>query len=321
MARTRSLQDRRRAGDPSSLISDDVDRDEKMRGAVLPSSRAAGQAAARSGSAAVARPGLFEALAAAARVTQISRARGQRQDVSRAHLDRRGGPVRRRRLGHGRPQGSRLAAVLALRAGRVARHAPGIRAGRRLDRRPGPRRVEHRRRGCWRSCARSPSRSGSCSTTCTSSRAARRWSSSSCWWNSAPAPLRLILLTRVDLPLGLHRLRLEGRAHRAAQRRPALHARRGARLAAKRPGRGCRTRRWMRWSRAPKAGPRACASPRCRSPATRTRSASPRSSRAASARWPSTCWPRCSTASRPRSRGCCCAPRSWSACAARSPTG
>jgi LuxR family maltose regulon positive regulatory protein len=124
----------------------------------------------------------------------------------------------------------------------------------------------------------------------------------------APDRLRFVLVTRHDLRLGLHRLRLEGELAeiRAADLRFTLDEARALFYAAgvQLPDAVLaslhqRTEGWA-------------AGLRCRWPGTQTRSRSPRSSPAASGRSRTTCWPRCWNASRRRSGGCCCAPLSWS---------
>jgi LuxR family transcriptional regulator, maltose regulon positive regulatory protein len=124
----------------------------------------------------------------------------------------------------------------------------------------------------------------------------------------APAKLRFVLATRHDLRLGLHRLRLEGELTeiRAADLRftcdeaSALFRAAGAELSGSALARLYdRTEGWA-------AG---CAWRPCRWPGTPTPTSSQPSSPAASARWPSTCWPRCSTVKASRSGGCYCGPR------------
>jgi LuxR family transcriptional regulator, maltose regulon positive regulatory protein len=103
----------------------------------------------------------------------------------------------------------------------------------------------------------------------------------------APPELRFVLATRHELPLGLHRLRLEGELTeiRAGDRRLPWQ-RRGR--CSRRQGCGCRTPRSRSYTRGRKDGRQAYAWRHSRCPATRTRSGSPRSSPAASARWPAT---------------------------------
>lgn len=127
----------------------------------------------------------------------------------------------------------------------------------------------------------------------------------------APSVLRFVLLTRQDVRLGLHRLRLDGELTeiRAADLRFTLEEARelldaaGVRLpepalASLRD----RTEGWV-------AGLRLAG---CRWTGARTRSGSWPSSPGASGRWPSTCWPRCWSDNPTRCAGSCCGPRSWS---------
>ena len=136
----------------------------------------------------------------------------------------------------------------------------------------------------------------------------------------APAALRMFLVSRREPKLGLHRLRLSRRAHRAPRRRPRVHPRRGGRAA----GGGGRERRGRRRGAAarsaPRAGRPASASPRCRSRATPSPIASSPSSPAASGPSPTTCWARCSPRLPPDVRRCSCAPASSSVSTAPWPT-
>ena len=134
-----------------------------------------------------------------------------------------------------------------------------------------------------------------------------------------PRRLYVVLATRHDPSLGLHRLRLAGELTELRAVDLRLSADEARQLLEPR-GSSCPPRRPPRSWRGPRAGPRACGSPRCRSPVTLTQSGSSPSSPAASGRWRTTCSPRSSSANPRRSGSSCCARRSWSGCAARSPT-
>jgi len=124
----------------------------------------------------------------------------------------------------------------------------------------------------------------------------------------APADLRFVLLTRHDLSLGLHRLRLEGGLSelRTDDLRFELDESRalleGSGVQLSEQALALLQERTEGWA----AG---SAWQLCRWAATQTRSASPRSSPAANGRWPSTCSPRCSSANRTKYGDSCCAPR------------
>ena len=136
----------------------------------------------------------------------------------------------------------------------------------------------------------------------------------------APAALRFVLVTRHDLRLGLHRLRLAGELTEI--RADDLRFSRTGGAGAVGRGRGdvARLRRWTCCTTGPRAGRRDCGWPRCRWPGTPIRNGSRPSSPAASARWPSTCWPRCWSGRASRSGGCCCGPRCWTGSTASWPT-
>ena len=125
-----------------------------------------------------------------------------------------------------------------------------------------------------------------------------------------PPTLRVVLATREDPELGLHRLRLAGELIeiRGADLRFSLEETRELLEAA--GDRALGRERWRCSTSAPRAGRPACGWRRSRSPGIPTPSASSASSPAASGPWRSTCWPRCWSASRPRCATCCCAPRS-----------
>ena len=126
----------------------------------------------------------------------------------------------------------------------------------------------------------------------------------------APAGLRFVLSTRHDLRLGLHRCGWPESSPRSARTACASpRMRRGP--CSRRPGYPCRPKRWPGCMTGPRAGRRGCGWPRCRWPGIRSRTASRPSSPAASARSRSTCWPRCWSGSPSRPGGCCCGPRCW----------
>ena len=126
----------------------------------------------------------------------------------------------------------------------------------------------------------------------------------------APAGLRFVLSTRHDLRLGLHRLRLAGELTEI--RADGLRfTEADARALFEAAGIPLSPKRWPGCMTGPKAGRRACGWPRCRWPGIRSRTASRPSSPAASARSRSTCWPRCWSGSPSRPGGCCCGPRCW----------
>ena len=135
----------------------------------------------------------------------------------------------------------------------------------------------------------------------------------------APDALRVVLATRHDLRLGLHRLRLEGELTeiRAADLRFSLAEARELLAAAGvqlgEPVLGMLYERTEGWA----AGLRLAAlSLAGHDDRTGSRPSSP----AASGRWPSTCWPRCWSGRTRRCGGCCCGPACWSGCPARWPT-
>jgi LuxR family maltose regulon positive regulatory protein len=133
-----------------------------------------------------------------------------------------------------------------------------------------------------------------------------------------PPALRVVLATRQDVRLGLHRLRLEGdlaeiRAHdlrfTVDEARELLQAA-GAELSdsALAP----LVERTEGWA----AGLRLAALSLV---GTGIRSGSRKSFPVASGRWRSICWPRCWNVSRRKSGGCCCGPLCWSGSMASSP--
>jgi LuxR family maltose regulon positive regulatory protein len=183
--------------------------DEKMYVALLPPSRAAGSIAARGGAAAVARPGLFETLAASARVTQISAAAGSgktflvRTWLAAAGLCDDAAWVTVGREDHD-PQRFWLSVLDALRATRPGARvigaltpAPDLDAWSIVERLLDD--VRMLEEPLWLVLEDVHELVGRETLEQLGKVVA-----------SAPAPLRLILLTRVDLPLGLHRLRLQG---------------------------------------------------------------------------------------------------------------
>ena len=127
---------------------------------------------------------------------------------------------------------------------------------------------------CWRTSDRSRSRPSWSSTTCTSSSRPRPCAGSSSSSPAVRASCGVVLATREDPQLGLHRLRLAGRSDRAARERPALlRRRRRRRCSAKRRSRSP-TRAWPASTSEPRAGWPGCGWPSSRSPATRIPSAS-----------------------------------------------
>jgi LuxR family maltose regulon positive regulatory protein len=123
----------------------------------------------------------------------------------------------------------------------------------------------------------------------------------------APPDLRFVLVTRHELRLGLHRLRLSGELTeiRAADLRFSE----------------AEGRALLDTAGVPLSGSAAaCASQRCRSPVIPILSVSRPNSAAASAPSPSTCSPRSSSGSRQRCGGYCCEPRFSTGSTASSPT-
>jgi LuxR family maltose regulon positive regulatory protein len=127
----------------------------------------------------------------------------------------------------------------------------------------------------------------------------------------APPRLRFILVTRHDLRLGLHRLRLAGELTEIrtadlrfspAEARALLDAA-GVPLPDSSLAALCTT--------GPRAGPPGCGWRRCRWPGTPIRSDSRPSSAAANARSLSTCWLRSWSGRAKRPGSCCCGPPSW----------
>ena len=134
-----------------------------------------------------------------------------------------------------------------------------------------------------------------------------------------PPLLFVVLATRHDPSLGLHRLRLAGELTElravdlrlsAEEARQLLDAS-GVELSAEAAA---------LLLAGPRDGRRACGSPRCRSPVTLTPSSSSPSSLAASGRWRTICSPKSSSASPKGSGSSCSGPRFWSGSAACSPT-
>ncbi|MDC7335762.1 hypothetical protein PQR15_03510 [Streptomyces lydicus] len=131
--------------------------------------------------------------------------------------------------------------------------------------------------------------------------------------------LRLLLTSRVDPLLPLHRYRAEGRlcelrgAELAFTPREAAALLRGHGLA---PG----GRSSPGSPAAPRAGPPACGCVPWPSSGPVTRPASPRRTSPPSRRSPTICWPRSSTRSPRRPRSCWRAPASWTGCTLNSPT-
>jgi LuxR family transcriptional regulator, maltose regulon positive regulatory protein len=123
-----------------------------------------------------------------------------------------------------------------------------------------------------------------------------------------PPELRCILVTRHDVRLGLHRLRLEGEVTeiRAANLRFTLDEARALFGAA---GWSCLSLPSRCCLREPRAGRLGCGWLPCRWPGTRTRSGSRLSSPAASAQWPSTYWLKCWSGRAGRCGCCRCGPR------------
>jgi LuxR family maltose regulon positive regulatory protein len=180
-----------------------------MGGAVLPPPTAAGRAARRGGSSAVARPGLFDALAGAARVTQISAGAGSgktllvRTWIATAGFSEAAAWVTVNRDEHDAERFwlSVLDAVRATRPGSALvgalTAAPDLDVwtivdGLLEDLRP-------LAEPLWLVLDDVHELAGR-ETLEQLTRVVA----------DAPAALRLILLTRVDLPLGLHRLRVQG---------------------------------------------------------------------------------------------------------------
>jgi LuxR family transcriptional regulator, maltose regulon positive regulatory protein len=134
-----------------------------------------------------------------------------------------------------------------------------------------------------------------------------------------PPDLRFVMTTRRDLPLGLHRLRLEGELTeiRAANLRFTLEEARtlfdGTGVKLPDPALELLHERTEGWA----AGLRLAALSLARHPDP-ARFAEEFS--AVSGRWRSTCWPRCWSGSARRSGGCCCAPRCWSGSLGNWPT-
>ena len=124
-----------------------------------------------------------------------------------------------------------------------------------------------------------------------------------------PPLLRVVIASRRDPGLGLHRLRVAGELIeiRGADLRFTLEEMRASCL---RPqGSSCPTRVSLSSTSGPRAGRRGCGSPRLRWPGIHTRSASSPSSRGVSEPSRTTCSRRCSSASPSRRDGCCSAPR------------
>ena len=120
-----------------------------------------------------------------------------------------------------------------------------------------------------------------------------------------PPALRVVLATREDPGLGLHRLRLAGQLTELRGSRPALlDGGDDASCSGRRASRS-RTGAWRCSMSGRRGGRPACGWPRSRLRTIRTRSASSPSSPAVSATWPGTCWRRCWSASRPRCARCC----------------
>ena len=157
------------------------------------------------------------------------------------------------------------------------------------------------------------------STTCTSCARPRRSGCSSASWPRLPPALRVVLATREDVGLGLHRLRLAGALTeiRGADLRFSLDETRELLEAS---GIALSDAGSARSGSGPRGGPPACGSRRSRSPGTPIPSGSSPSSPAASAPSPATCWRRCWSASRRTCATCCCAPPCSSGSTARSPT-
>ena len=111
-----------------------------------------------------------------------------------------------------------------------------------------------------------------------------------------PPKLRLVLATRHDLRLGLHRLRLEGELTEiraddlrfSVEEARELFATAGVELSES--ALVMLHERTEGWAAGLRPG---CGWQRCRWPGTRIRGGSRRSSPAASGQWRSTCWPRC----------------------------
>jgi LuxR family maltose regulon positive regulatory protein len=125
-----------------------------------------------------------------------------------------------------------------------------------------------------------------------------------------PPRLTLVLATREEPRLGLHRLRLSGALEelRDADLRFSLddtHEMLGATGIRLTPAATALLHERRR------AGPRGCGWRRSRWPDTPIPSGSSTSSRAVSAPWPATCWRRCSSASRRRCGASCSARRWW----------
>jgi LuxR family maltose regulon positive regulatory protein len=127
-----------------------------------------------------------------------------------------------------------------------------------------------------------------------------------------PASLRIVLATRRDPQLGLHRLRLAGQLTEIRATDLRFTLKEACELLAN-SGVTLSDQASPSCTRVPKVGRRGCAWRRSPSPAIPGRSDSLRSSPAASAPLPTTSSPRCSSASPTTYGGCCCAPRSSTA--------
>ena len=143
-----------------------------------------------------------------------------------------------------------LAAARRAGARRVARGAPGRAASTCSSPRSSTRWWSSRSRSCWCSTTSTRSATAACSPTSTGSCAIRR------------RRCGIVIATRVDPPLRLGRLRLAGRADRDPRGRPRVHRARDGGAARRRRDRARAARTSVSCGGAPRAGPRACASPR-----------------------------------------------------------